>query len=146
MTPGDLLDPAVSRYIVAVIMAPMPDAQQTKEVASNVLASLNNGRAECYWIMSGKGKRCGAIAFTVGPYSNRESEKDLRVLYVVGVTLPQNASPAVWSTIMQDGRDVARVKGCRYIIFDVAPNGPMTEGIINAALEAKAQARFTLEV
>lgn len=144
VTPGDLLDMAVAKYIVAVIMAPMPDEYQTKEIAGNVLSSLNSGRTEAHWILGVNGKRVGVICFSVGPYS--EAEKDVLVLYVNGIALSPNAPASAWTTLMDDGRLVAAMKGCKYIIFDVAPNGELTQGIITAALAARAQVRFTLEV
>ena len=65
VTPGDLLDMAVAKYIVAVIMAPMTDESQTKEVAADILSSLNSGKIEAHWILGINGKRVGVIAFCV---------------------------------------------------------------------------------
>lgn len=136
VTPGDLLDMAVAKYIVAVIMAPMTDESQTKEVAADILSSLNSGKIEAHWILGINGKRVGVIAFCVNG----------KTLYVVGVALSPTAPPLAWTTLMRDGRSVAAEKGCRNIVFDVMPNGELTQGIITAALAERAQVRFTLEV
>jgi hypothetical protein len=141
-----MADPRIGRYIVAVIMAPLPDTLQTDKYASDTLGALQAGRCEAYWLLTENNRRCGVIAFTTGPYSDRVGEKDISVLYVVGVAMPTNATPAAWRSLMESGREVAKEKGCRYIIFDVAPNGPLTSGIIEAAITARAQARFTIEV
>lgn len=140
---GDLLDKRVANYVVAVIMAPMPDAEQKPEVASNVLAALNTGKGEAWWIMGADGRRVGVIVFSVGDYG--ASKRDTRVLYIIGFSFPGNAPQSAWASLIAHGRQVAKERGCQYIMFDVAPNGPYTEGIIRAGLEARAQVRFTLE-
>lgn len=145
VTQADLLDDRVARYIVAVIMAPWPDSEQTKQHAVAALDSLRAGKSEAHWVLA-EGKRCGVIVFTIGPYSNREDEKNIKVLYVSGVMIPKDAPASAWHTLMDEGKKVAAERGCRYIIFDVAPDGPHTDGIISAAVAARAQARFILEV
>lgn len=139
---GDLADARVAKYIVAVIMAPMPDDEQKPEVASTILSRLTSNAAEAWWILGSDGRRVGVIAFTVGPYSEKEKTK---VLYVVGFNFPKEAPASAWTTLIEHGRAVAKDRGCRYIMFDVAPNGPHTERIIEAAIDARAQVRFTLE-
>ncbi len=140
---ADLLDGRVAKYIVTVIMAPLPDDQQKPEVASAVLAKLGSGNAEAHWILSSDGRRCGVIVYTVGPYSERD--KDIKVLYVVGFNFPSNAPEAAWDTLIAKGRGVAAAHGCKYIMYDVAPDGPHTERLIDASLRARAQVRFTME-
>ena len=132
----------MSKYIVAVIMAPLPDDQQKPEIASAVLAKLSAGGADAYWILSSDGRRCGVIVYTVGPYSERDS---IKVLYVVGFNFPSNAPDAAWDALISKGRSVAAERGCKYIMYDVAPDGPHTEGLIAASLRARAQVRFTME-
>lgn len=146
VSPGDLADNAVCRYLVQVIMAPMADEYQNVTVASDILGALRGDKTQAYWILGANGKRVGAIAFSVGPYSTRPSEKDIKVLYVVGMAVPEGSPDDLWDTLINEGRGVAKALGCRNIMFDVAPNGPLTQGIIKAGLASNAQIRFTLEV
>jgi len=85
----------------------------------------------------------GCIVFSVGEYG--ASKKDCKVLYIIGFSFPSTAPQSAWASLIAHGRDVAKDRGCQYIMFDVAPNGPYTEGIIQAGLSARAQVRFTLE-
>lgn len=144
--PSDLLDTHIQKYIVAVIMAPLPDHEQTEQHALNVLATLQDGRCKAYWILTEQNRRCGVIAFITGPYSTREAEKEIKVLYVVGAAMPYSATSEAWHCLVNHGKDIARESGCRFIIFDVAPSSPMANTIISLSSEIGAQARFTIEV
>jgi hypothetical protein len=146
VTPGDMLEPNVLAYLTRVIMAPLPDEQQTQQLSDAAAHALRSGAVEAHWVIGSNGKRVGATAYSCGPYSDRPVEKDIRVLYVVGLAIPAMSPEGALASIIEEGKQVARIKGCKNIIFDVAPNGPLTQAIISAALNARAQARFILEV
>lgn len=142
VTFGELGDMPVAQYIVAVLMAPMPDSQHTAPVASGLLDDLKAERIHAYWILSTKGKRVGVIAFQVLPIGVGEKR-----LYVTGLAFPDNAALGAWQALFAEGRQVMAALGCQYLQYDIDPDTAIGQQIMRATegTGAKLQVRYTLE-